>query len=308
MRELSRRFGMTLSTTRNAVQELVNENILESIPGVGIRVKNAKPRKAKAERRIAVYCENIEALDPQESYSAHALRGFQEEAALASCRVDVRFHDFYMASEALQVTAEEVLGCQALLFLGSFDWSGVRYPAGVPAVGLSMSRAPDPQISLVGPDPFWGSRLAADYFCKRGKKHVIVFSSNTRLAMWSTFRTEFENIGSVELLRIQDNAVPLDWLNDPDAGYFFTFGTLYHHTAGRYFRQFGRDLAADRTVLAFDGKSRIIPGYSPVPNIGIDWTFAGRTAFRECLYRMEHPWEPGRKILITPDLQEINSI
>lgn len=307
IRDFAERFDTSFTTARSAVLELQAAGLLELRHGNGVFVCGGAPESAApAQHRIGVFVADAGSINPDASYAAHALRGLQEEAAATNCRINLHFKPFYLATEPVSVTAEEVADCDVLAFLGSYDRIGVRCPDGIPAVGLSMYLPDRSDFSGIGIDPFSAAEQAAAFFHRRGigKVRLIASSIGFGRLLAGNFEAAFAPFGEAETIRHDDNHPPLALFADPDCGCLFASGTVFQYTAQSYAREFGRPLAADRTVLAIDGKSRYVPSYLPVSNLGIDWVEAGRTTLAECLYRIGHPGGRGRRIYLPPDLQE----
>ena len=65
-----------------------------------------------------------------------------------------------------------------------------------------------------------------------------------------------------------------------------------------------KSLVEKHIVLSVDGKCLHVPDFEKVPTLAADWQSIGRYAFQECLFRMEHPGEIPRRILLPVHLVE----
>ncbi len=309
IRVLAEQFKLTVSTAYNALRELQKEGLIEFRHGDGIYVCNGHPPKLKnavlPERRITVIAGEAISIDPNHNYSAYALKGLQDEASRHRFRIELRFWN-YCRDGMLKITPEEITDSDVLVFLGTYDWSGMEYPAGTPAVGLSVFDSNDPYFSSVVIDPFSAAKLACRFFEERNIRHVRLIS--TSFGMGRSFKVcfadAFEPYGTVDVISADTDCIEPEFFADPDAGYLFTGGTACQMTSSNYRKLHGRSLIEERTVLSLDGKSRYIGSYEPVCNIGVDWELAGEMLLGECLYRLENPGQAGRRICLIPNLQE----
>lgn len=309
LRELAEYFHTTLSTARNAVLELQQLGLLEIRRSDGIYVLHTGETTGAhtAGRRITVVYDrqysNLE-WDWENTFCAHALLGLQDLAARDHFRIDL-LCKYYYKEDRIEITPEDVRGSDAIVFLGAYDWAPLTLPPELPAVGVSMALPGNRQFSTVGIDPFHAAVLAREYFRERGFRRVrcIYFDFGAARLLFEAFHNEFNRHGVCEGIPVPDNHPSPAIFDDPDCGYFFCNGTVCELAQREYRQKHGRELCRERTLLSCDGKSRYVQGYTPVPNLGIDWRDAGKAAFTECRRRIDHPELPPRNICLMPDLQ-----
>ncbi|MGE4564228.1 MAG: winged helix-turn-helix domain-containing protein [Victivallaceae bacterium] len=308
LRALAEQFGMTVSTARNALLELEQDGLVNMRQGDGNYVGNGGHKEAAPPKwKIAVFTENVNALEPTHTYGAHALLGLQERAAECDCRIEIFFSDFYHRHQPLRISKDEIAGKDAMIFLGVYDWNPLELPPGIPGVGLLMGEMYAGQLSNVGLDYFVSAELACRYFRERNRSRVkcFYFDFGSARNLFHVFREEFRPYGVCEGVVMADNHPALENFADPDCGYLILSGTVSHIVQQAYRAKHGRIMTGERTLLSVDGKSRYLPDFEPIANIGIDWRQAGRTLLDEAIFRITNPTVPGRRIFMLPDLQDI---
>lgn len=310
LRALAEQFGMTISTARNALLELEQSGLVTMRQGDGNYVSNGERKEtAPPKWQIAIFTDRALSLEPGQSYGAHALLGLQERAAECNCRIEIFFSDFYYRNEPLIIDQSEVAGKNALIFLALYDKNPLRLPAGIPAVGLQMGELYDGQVSNVGMDHFITARLARQYFAERKIDRIkcLYFNFGASRDMFHVCRAELEEIGRCEGIALIDNHPPLELFDDPSCGYLILSGTACNIAQKAYRAKHGHAMTDDFNLLSVDGKSRYLPDYERVSNIGVDWREAGRTLLDEALFRITNPTVPGRRIFMLPDLLNISN-
>ncbi len=306
LRALAGQFDMTMSTARNAMLELERAGLISMRQGDGNYVNGGKLGKSKPPKwQIAIFTDGTTSLEPTHSYSAHALLGIQERAAECDCRIEIFFSEFYSRTEPLTIDKNEVAGKDALIFLSLYDKNPLAFPAGIPAVGLLMGEMYGGRMSTVGLDCFITARLARQYFGSLGIDRIkcLYFDFGFPRDMFHVVKAEFSEAGGCEGLTLADNHPPLEWFDDPSCGYLIVGGSISNITQQSYRKKYGRAMTDDFRLLSIDGKSRYLPDFEPVPNIGIDWRQAGRTLLDEAIFRITNPAVPGRRLSMLPDLQ-----
>ncbi len=304
LRELSTQFNLNLDTVRRGIWALRDKGLVECRRNTGVFVA-ARRQKNDGEYRVAVYLENA---NMKESFTAHVFWGIQEEAARKN--VTLELHTRYHVSRPEQLAddmAQQLQKCDAAILLGSYDRSLAELPRSCPVVGVEMHRTYRDLASVLSLDPVRAAELAADYFRERGHDKVIVLSESFPLHQFRAelFVSQWCAGGGMaerrELLLLPENEPDFE----EDCGYLFTGGQICNWACARYAEKSGTALAATRTLLSIDGKSRLIPGFVPVSTIDIDWMLAGKLALHEALRRILEPGVPAQRIYIAPDLHVI---
>lgn len=306
MRMYAEQFGMTVSTVRNALLELDRAGLVSMRHGDGVYVTGqARFPQEEPIWKIAVFTDKADSLDPSNTYSAHALLGVQEEAAENRCRIEIFFRDFYGTSDPLVMNQKLLRDSDACILLAVYDRNRIVLDTGIPVIGLQIGELYLGRLSCVSIDPFSTAELARDYFLSRNIRRVkcLYFEHGASKDQYRVFKSEFENFGTCLGAVLTDNEPPLELFDDPEVGYLIFSGTVSHMVQTAYEQRHGRPMTDDFCLLSVDGKSRYVPKYKPVPNIGIDWRQAGRMLLTEALFRIHKPELPGRRVLMTPDLR-----
>lgn len=311
LRRLCYDFGISMGTAVRAMEVLQRKNLVESRRGAGsyVRLPDGNGETGDERFRIGVF---IGCSDRNVTYLAHALRGAQEAAMERNCSLLIT--RMYAGSpQRRELLREAAAQSRALLLMGEYDAIGDDLPRNVPGVGVEMQRSCGGLYSTVLLDPCSAATIAADFFRKRGCRHIRMFHSpelpvhTMRAAL---FREAWSKYGTAELLSAPDFAynadVPLPELGGEAIGCWFSGGTYCQAVARAWRLHHGSLLAAERTILSIDGKSLLIPGYEPVNTIGIDWHEAGVAAFEECLRRITSPGSAARHICLEGKLHEFN--
>ena len=306
LRMYAEQFGMTVSTVRNALLELDRAGLVSMRHGDGVYITgNSRLPQQEPIWKIAVFTGKAASLDPANTYSAHALLGVQEEAAANRCRVEIFFRDFYGTTEPLVMNQKLLRDSDACILLAVYDRNRIILDTGIPIIGLQIGELYLGRLSCVSIDPFSTAELARDYFLSRGIRRVkcLYFENGASKDQYRVFKSEFENYGTCLGMVLHDNHPSLELFDDAKTGYLFFCGTVSHMVQTAYEQCHGRAMTDDFCLLSVDGKSRYVPAYKPVPNIGIDWRQAGRMLLTEALFRIHKPELPGRRVLMTPDLR-----
>jgi hypothetical protein len=149
--------------------------------------------------------------------------------------------------------------------------------------------------------------LAAEYFQRHGKKKVDVYYFagapvfRRRAECFRLVWSEYGEVGMKQYPLAPEPSMPVD----PEVGMLFCGGSYCETCAEHYRRVTNRAMPKDFTVLSIDGKSLLMPNYTQLSTISIDWRSAGETAFQELLRRMRNPSAEPRRIYIVPKLNEI---
>lgn len=310
LRELAKSFNLSTGTVVRGIKFLVDNRILEVRHGSGTFVRNSDAtvhrEPAEREMRIAVFIVNS---DAAQHYCANALRGVQNEARKYPCRLYTRFRTHEeVTMKLLRETAAE---SDVILFLGDYDNYVKKLPRTLPCVGLEMHASYGGQNSTVTLDPVDAAETAAAFFVKNKRSQVKIFSHespshSTRAAFFREVWKRYGESDTFEFNPYDMEAMSRVDLGNPEPGYLFVSGTTANNYAVGYRERTGGTLAADRCVLSLDGKSLCIPHYEPMNTIGIDWYEAGRTAFGECLRRVENPGAAARRIYVSGQFYPYN--
>lgn len=302
LRELSQRFDINLDTARRGIWHLRDKGMLECRRGCGVFINGHADRPEQG-LRIGVL---LYTADLTKTYCAHVLLGMQQAALDFGVILETR------AGFALGKTFDQAAikansaGCDALVILGTYDFSQTQFLAQCPAVGVEMHRMYGGAISVVSLDPVEAAEQSAQYFRKRDCRQVAVFTNPAPL---HSFRAQLAQLqltanGIDATIHTVDEIPEATQLPPPagGAGLLFTGGELFEHTSRRYREKTARTLTADFATLAIDGKSLILPGYEPVDTIAADWPAIGRVALGEALRRIRSPGTPAKRIYLTPRL------
>lgn len=316
LRTLCVEFELSRGTAARGLEYLAERGLLELRHGSGAYVTARKePAASGGGRKIAVFSEHCNVYD---SYCAHIVLGIQNLAAATGTTLNM--HLRYYQQTSYEIVEKAALEADALLLLGNYDLFLQDLPRRRPVVGVDMLRGFS-VASLVGMDNRQAMELAADFFLRRGIRRVKLLSFPVPLYQYraNCFSTEFrERGGEAETIQPLDkyegrlslthefyrSLMPL--FADRDCGYLFVSGTECERTMIHYREATGRELNDDVCVLSIDGKSRIVPGYTPVNTIGPNYTEIGEVAFAECMRRIESPGASPRRIETSCILTEIS--
>lgn len=305
LRTLCEEFKLSRGTAARGLEHLRDRGLVELRQGSGAYVCRKNGRAAAANgRKIAVFSEHC---NSSESYCAHIILGIQKLAEETGTTLNLHLKRY--ESTHLSDLQEAAAEADALLLVGAYDLFLHGLPERRPVVGVDMQNSFG-LASLIGFDTRLAAELAADFFIKRKfrRARVITFPIPLYRFRGELFSLAFQALGGevettftcdaydAKLLTPDFYRRQLPLFDDPDCAYFFVSGTECNRVMHIYRELHGRDLAAERTVLSLDGKSRLIPGYLPVNTIGPDYAEIGEIAFNECLRRIENPGARPRRI------------
>lgn len=301
LKELCAMFELSTGSAVRGINELVERGLLEVRHGAGTFVRERRDDLPAGgeELRIALF---IVANNPNQHYCAHALRGVQDLAQKHHAVLQTRYISHEEMNESILRRA--AADSDALLFLGDYDLFIDRLPERIPAVGFEFQNSFNRLCSTVTLDPVDAALSAVDFFQKKGCRKVCLVSHPEvpfQKLRGELFALRWRESGG-ELIELASHPYRLselgDVFTDHEAGYLFVSGTTCDNLMRAHREKNGREIAREETLLSIDGKSRLIPYFLPVNNIGIDYYEAGCAAFGECLRRIEHPGSSARRIYL----------
>ena len=308
LRELTTEFGLTGYAVHQGLKQLQEKGLVALRRGSGAYVADLRRRQPSAVGwNVTVFVGT-----PQISsgYLSCALLGIQEAAIGASCSVTIRKRDYYEFYEPEPPLASTIGNADGLIFLGEYDYRDFEVPRTLPVVGIEMGDTKGGVISPVTLDPVTAAELAVVFFRHRriGRVRVHFLGSGPVFRLRAEmFRLRWLRYGEVEMVPYcVGERGNIDIPDDPGIGLLFCSGSrcedflkYYEHANS------GRPMTDRFAIVSIDGKSRVMPNYSPVSSIGIDWRSAGRAAFSELVRRLEHPSAEARRIYLVPRLDEL---
>ncbi|MGE4565085.1 MAG: GntR family transcriptional regulator [Victivallaceae bacterium] len=305
LRALSEEFDLTTYAVHEGLKSLHRKGVLILRHGSGAYVAGQRDGRSGIDTwQVTVF---VSTERHGAGYLSYSLLGFQEEAMRNNCSVTFRkrdYYEFYAPEPPLYLDTGSNDG---VAFLGEYDYRLRELPLTTPAVGIEMDHTFGGIVSPISLDPMSTALLAAEYFRRHGKKKVEVhyFAGapvfRRRAECFRMVWSEYGEVGMKQYPLAPDPYMPVD----PEVGLLFCGGSYCETCAEHYRRVTDRMMPKDFTVLSIDGKSLLMPGYTQVSTISIDWRAAGETAFLELLRRMQNPSAEPRRIYIVPKLNEI---
>jgi DNA-binding LacI/PurR family transcriptional regulator len=308
LRRLCADFGISIGTAGRGLKTLHDKGMIDVRRGAGSYVASRIGRRPAAANpgsrgkiKIAAF---ICADELHNSYCAHALRGVQDMAMQHDCAVYLNHLPVFTKGPMDKLYEMSEL-CDVMLMLGEYDLSLAELPGGRPYVGVEMHGDFGGVCSDISLDPVAAAELSCQFFLARGcskvrvllMPHLPIHRHREQLFMelWRQ-HGELETVFYRDHLSVRGIA-DID-ISDAECGYWFSSGTIFQWLAKPYRQRTGRYLAADRTMLAVDGKSLMLNSFDPVNTVGIDWYDAGVAAFEECVRRVADPGSPARRIYL----------
>ncbi len=305
LRALSEEFDLTTYAVHEGLKSLSRKGVLILRHGSGAYVAGERDGRIGADAwHVTVF---VSTERHGAGYLSNSLLGFQEAAMRNNCSVTFRkrdYYEFYAPEPPLDL---DVGSTDGIAFLGEYDYRLRELPLTTPAVGIEMDYTFNGIVSPISLDPMTTAQLAAEYFRKHDKKTVEVHyfaSAPVFRRRADCFRLLWSEFGEVRMKAHLLRPAPV-MPNDSAVGMLFCGGSFCETCAEHYRRSTGRVMPEDFTVLSIDGKSLLMPGYTQVPTVGIDWRAAGETAFLELFRRIRNPSAEARRIYIVPKLNEI---
>ncbi|MBN8217215.1 MAG: GntR family transcriptional regulator [Spirochaetes bacterium] len=293
LRELMERFQLPAGAVRGAVDQLCRQGVLEKRHGSGTYVREASRRTEEPlGRRVAVFLGGQNLVT---GIFSTVLLGMQSAAAELGASLVLHFNYEKMKLAELD---ELLAGAEGAVLLGAEEHGELykKLAPTRPLVGVCVHDSDGGRLTIIDMDPFEAASLAVAHFQAHRVKEVTVvghaaptFENRARL-----FLDAWARHGGQGTLVGHDEPPPAK----PKGGILFTSGGAMQVWAMRYRETHGHALASKASLLGFDGKNRIDPGFEPGPVVSVDWQAAGRFAVEECVERIENPGILPRRIYL----------
>ena len=295
LRKLGKEFDLSVGTIRRSFDFLQEKGILESRQGAGVFVTKRKDSAKQAvnnkKTRIAVL---VSGDDLSKSYCAHALTAVQAAAGNEATLL-LNFHDYCALGKIPNNLLKEYASeCEAMIFLGCYDFVIDDLPVTKPCVGLEMQSSFNGVMSTVALDPLNAAEIACDFFKEKGHKKVKVLYSEMPVYKFrmQLFADMWSDYGKVEC----SQSIELQEIEDPNIAYYITSDTNFNVLAKEYREKYGKKLVDERCILSVDGKSQLLPDFEPINSITVDWKTMGEIVYEECMRRVNNPGTRSRRI------------
>ncbi len=303
LRELAGQFELTAYAAHRVLRKLEERGVIELRHGAGAYVAANRLVDGKAGViRLLMSSRNL-----TKNYLSHALLGVQDCLEEAGYSILLQTRN-YMEQEFYDPVADGLPGEAGVFYLGGYDYLEREPDGTLPAVGLEMSSTCGGRLSPVTLDPLAAAELATDFFRRRGVKRVRAFYTGqdpTHAWRFRCFSECWRAIGGAltEVSALYNCDVELG----DEEGWWFSGGTFCEGLLRQQQEHAGLDWRRKRTILSLDGKCLVLPQMLRVNTLAVDWVQAGRIAAEELLYRIAHPGEGARRILLIPKLVEMDS-
>ncbi len=308
VRSLGQKFGLSYGSTLRGIDYLCHRGTLRKSPKRGIFVARGAHdpdrRRATKPLGVLVYIQNEES----GGYPGIYYTAFSEIQRMA---LQYRYELMVFPYSQYEIPAGTLdrlnRQCDGVILLREFDWRAANLSLNIPAVGVMMVSDFEEKLSLVDIDPFNAATQAVRYFRARGIDRLHIYTDprpvffNRAKIMAFFWESAGGTVAALHVQSYEKETVPFPARNE---GLFCTSDNLLEYLCGRYHRQCGGHLPAERTILGMDGKSVHVKWFHRFPTIAINWKTIGRTAFEECVARMEVPTRGSRRIYLPGKLVE----
>ena len=301
LRSLMTQFTLSFNTVKRGIDYLEEIGLVETRAQSGVYVRNGGSGKsARSAGKIAVFLAP-EAQSGLAGIFTTAFLGIQKAAQELNWALELHFVSIPEISQRkIDAVAAEADG---IILLAEYDSTLTELNAGIPVVGLCMRNNYNGRISLLDVDAFQAAELAVGYFLRHRLKKVIAVIDPQRRPAYcqraALFVSAWQSAGGKAEIQLEPASF------QEHVGYWFATGSLLQEALVNYRKKNPRkSLVEKHIVLSVDGKCLHVPDFEKVPTLAVDWQSIGRYAFQECLFRMEHPGEIPRRILLPVRLVE----
>jgi len=300
LRELMTMFTVSFSTAKRGIDYLVEIGLVETRAQSGIYVKTGRKSQEQGTRKIALFM-SPEAQTGLSGVFATVFLGIQKAAEQSECALELHFIGINdISQKRIDAVIKQTDG---MILLAEYDSVLTELKVGIPAVGVCMQNNYNGKISLLDLDYFQAAELAVGYFRRHHVKKVMAVVDSQRRPAYLQRAAQFVAAWQADGGDTEIGPEPESF--NPHWGYWFATGSLLQVAAENYQRN-GRQmrLAEQHVVLGVDGKHLLVPNFEPASTLAADWQAVGRCALQECLFRINHPGETPRRMMLPVRLVE----
>ncbi len=300
LRTLMAKFSVSFNTAKRGIDYLVEMGLVETRAQSGVYVKTEGSSKKQRARKIALFI-SPEAKTGLSGIFTTVFLGIQKAAEQSECALELHFVGIKDISQ--QKIDEVIKQTDGMILLAEYDSVLTDLKVSIPVVGVCMQRNYNGKISLLDLDYFQAAELAVDYFRQHHVKKVMAIVDPQRRPAYLQRATQFVAAWQADGGEAEIGLEPESF--DSHCGYWFATGSLLQAAADNY-RKNGqlKRLSEQHVVLGVDGKRLLVPDFEPAPTLAADWQAVGRCAFQECLFRINHPGEAPRRMMLPVRLVE----